>query len=372
MNKPLTILFCLAMLFTACSNSPKNEASSDDNGKTNEKNVSAQNQGKALEVQNIANGWAEKTINVESNGKAPSIEQLVEAFNKTWPTSAIGGEKTVDSPNGWFTSKVEGQTLTACQWKRPNGHQLFAVNLAQPIEPTINVLMFYDYDPAKGTLTPDKGSLIDFKPAFEGNIVEYKLPRTGKDIVINEFVPGWEKYIKHTYAFDGTKHKFARTDIDDYAKMVKLYDDFDDMYKNEDHTLAKYALVDIDQDGCPELWMRSQKEEDGVFFAINQGKIWLLETENYHSTVTFHKGIIQQSGGCGTGCQFSRFTVVKGSKPGDIWKVLTEYGFEDDDEGTSTWDKNGDEIPEAEGDKFMESLGDGLELEPEWRPLGNL
>ncbi len=371
MSKPLTFLFCLVMLFVACSNNPKNDASADNNATSSEK-PSVQEGAKSLEVQNIADGWTAKTINVENGGQTPNIEQLVEAFSRAWPTSAINGKKTVDAPNGWLSSEVEGQTLTACQWKRPNGHQLFSVNLAQPIEPTINVVMFYDYDPAKGTLAPDKSSPTDFKPSFEGNIVEYKLPRTGKDIVINEFVPGWEKYIRHTYAFDGTKHHFARTTIDDYAKMIKLYDDFDDMYKSEDHTLVKYALVDIDQDGNPELWMRSQKEEDGVFFAINQGKIWLLETENYHSTVYLRKGIIQQSGGCGTGCQFSRFTTVKGSKPGDVWNVLTEYGFEDGDEGTSSWEKNGNEIPEAEGDKFMQSLDDDFEFTPQWRPLGNL
>ena len=358
------------MLFTACNNNPKS-ASSDDNEKSGAPSASAQDKSASPELQNILDGWADKTISVGNTEKAPNIEQLVDAFTKTWPTAASGGRRTVDAPNGWLASEVEGQSLTACLWKRPNGHQLFAVNLAQPIEPTVNAVMFYDYAPATGTLTPEKGTSIDFKPTFEGNIVEYKLPRTGKDIVINEFAPRWEKYIRHTYAFDGTKHHFARTAIDDYAKMMKLYDEFDDMYKNEDHTMVKYALVDIDQDGHPELWTRSQNEEDGVFFAINKGKIWLLETENYHSTVTFHKGVIQQSGGCGTGCQVTTYTIVKDSKPGDIYRILTEYGMGDDDEGSSTWEKNGNEIPEPEGDKFMNSLDDGIELEPEWHMFEN-
>ena len=62
---------------------------------------------------------------------------------------------------------------------------------------------------------------------------------------------------------------------------------------------------------------------------------------------------------------------MKDSKPGDIYRILTEYGMGDDDEGSSTWEKNGNEIPEPEGDKFMNSLDDGLELEPEWHMFEN-
>ena len=367
MNKPLTTLICLCLLLTACGNQPKSESNENENA--SEKTSVVKNDDGTLELEAIAKQWGDKVITLDNGGQAPNIEQLVEAFNKTWPTAASKGKTTTDTTNGYSTSEVEGQTMTACFWKRNNGHRLFAVNLSQPIEPTINTLMFYDYDPTKGTLTPEKSPVLDFKPGFEGNIVEYNLPQKGKDIVIKEFVPDWEKYIKHTYSFDGTKHNFARTDIDDYAKMKKLYDDKDDMYRGSDPTMVKYALVDIDQDGSPELWTRSENEEDGAFYAINQGKIWLLETENYHSTVTFHKGIIQQSGGCGTGCQVSTFTLVKNSKKDDVWKVITEYGFGDDDEGSSTWWKNEKEIPEAEGDKFMNALDDGLELNPKWHPF---
>ena len=39
--------------------------------------------------------------------------------------------------------------MQACVWQRSNGHRLFAVVIGQPVNPEIEFICFYDYDPQK-------------------------------------------------------------------------------------------------------------------------------------------------------------------------------------------------------------------------------
>lgn len=372
MKKTAFTLMCLFMFLAACGNQPKSdkqEEASESSSLKNNESATATKSG-TLTVEAIASQWANKVITVENGGSAPGIEKLVDAFNSVWPSEASKGEKEVDAANGYLMQMEGNKILSACFWKRANGHALFAVNLGQPQAPVADQAMFYDYDPAKGTLTPEKNAVTDLKTGFEGNRMEYVLPRKGKEVLVKEYIPGWDKYIKHTFNFDGSKHKLARTQIEDFAELNKKYLAFDDMYRGSNPIMVKYALIDIDRDGIPELWTCSENGEDGAFFAINDGKTWLLETMNYHSSISFLKGgAIQQSGGCGTGCHFSRYTVVKGSKPGDTVQQFTQYSFDGENIEEENYTKNDKEISVAEGEKFVNAMGDAIEIEPEWHPF---
>ena len=126
-----------------------------------------------LEV--IEQGWKTKTIENVING---SLGIMLESFNRTWPTwtgEAIchtmekGLDKevldeetaltvTIDIKNGYAEiddGGTDGAYMSACFWKRSNGHRLLAVRLGKPTDPFIDFVCFYDYDPAKKTLTPD-------------------------------------------------------------------------------------------------------------------------------------------------------------------------------------------------------------------------
>ena len=366
--KILMVMASVAML-AACGNSGKTAADAADEKAEQTVQRVEKDQDNTVAVASIASQWKEKPISLPKAVASPGIEQLVEAFNATWPTQASQGEKKVDAANGFLSATVEGQHQQACLWKLPNGHRLFAVTLGQPIDPTINVVMFYDYDPATGVLTPAKSEVMELKPSFQGNILEYSLPQKGKDVLVNEFVPGWGKNISHTFRFEGSKHKLAGSKIDDFDKMFSLFLNHEDMYKSENPSFVKYALIDIDQDGNPELWFRSNNEEDGGIYAIKDGQAKLLLSENYHSSITFYKGVVQQSGGCGTGCQLSQYFTLKDSQPGDVVNWFCQYGMGEDEVLEEEFQKNEKPMPKAEGEKFVKSLGEDFDPHPVWHPL---
>lgn len=204
-----------------------------------------------------------------------------------------------------------------------------------------------------------------FKPTFEGNHVECNAPKDGENWVISEFIEGWEKHIIHTYKPDG---KRVKIEIEDFDKMFKMYKDYDDMYKSENATFAKFSLLDLDDDQIPELWFQSANGEDGAFYAINTGKIALLITQNYHSSIALHKGAIQQSGGCGTGCHAAFYATVKNSEPGPTVRWFTEYDMEGE-KVAENFMRDEKPITLEEGEKFVESLGDAIDINPKWYPL---
>ncbi len=369
MKKNYFVLIVFAVLLVACGNSGKQTANGSDEPVFSKKSDDGQTAQNEMEIADIVKQWQGKTITLKTPEKEPGIEKLAEAFNRQWPTLASSGEKKVDAANGYMTSFVEGQIQEACFWKLANGHRLFAVSFDQPDEPVISAVLFYDYDPAKGTLTPTKNGVLDFKPIFEGSMHSFKLPQKGKDIIVDEYIPGWDKAIYHIYKFDGKTHNLAGSRIQDYDQMFKKYKEYDDMYKSEDATFAKFALVDIDEDGNPELWFRSAKGGDGAFFAINGGNVSLLITENYHSVLAFYKGAIQQSGGCGTGCHMAEFVTLKDSQFGSRVRWFTQYSMDGEDVVEEEYTKDEKPMTKAEGEKFVKSLGKDIDPNPVWHPL---
>lgn len=370
MKKNYFVLIVFAVLLVACGNSGKQTANGSDEPVFSKKSDNGQAAAqKEMEIADIVKQWEGKTITLKNAEKEPGIEKLAEAFNSQWPTLASSGEKEVDAANGYMTSFVEGQIQEACFWKLANGHRLFAVSFDQPDEPVIRAVLFYDYDPAKGTLTPTKNGVLDFKPTFEGSMPTFKLPKKGKDIIVDEYMPGWSKAIYHIYKFDGKNHSLAGSRIQDYDKLFKMYKDYDDMYKSEDATFAKFALVDIDEDGNPELWFRSAKGSDGAFYAINDGKVSFLISENNHSVLAFYKGAIQQSGGCGTGCHLAEYVTVKDSQFGSKVRWFTQYSMDGEDVLEEEYTKDEKPMTKAEGVKFVNSLGKDFDLNPVWHPL---
>ena len=139
-----------------------------------------------LEV--IEQGWKSKTIDNVING---SFGIMLDRFNRTWPT--------------WTGDAI-------CQtWKRTNGHKLLAVRLGKPTDPFIDFVCFYDYDPAKKTLTPEPETLkgyrwVDREPYTQ---LFCRLPRVGKNVVVEDW--GKDGPVEHTFTWDGMKFVFSKT-----------------------------------------------------------------------------------------------------------------------------------------------------------------
>ena len=173
----------------------------------------------------IAKNWKTRTIKVP--GQKSDIVALFEAFYTEWPTLAgnrivhetnpsLAPDDTyyeegsiIDRKNGYVESAwYEGEDLgivSACVWNRKNGHKLFAVNFNVEKD----FLCFYDFDPAKQTLTPEESPIKrehlnnpDKEPLW------YTLPQEGKTLEVVEDTDG-EEVASTYYTFDGQNLKYA-------------------------------------------------------------------------------------------------------------------------------------------------------------------
>ena len=196
----------------------------------------------ATGIETIKEGWSTKVI---ADVPTAGLGIMLERFDMTWPTAAVGdvcqvmqlgvSKKVldpddgytveVDAKNGYVESYTEGsdrQTMSACVWRRTDGHRLFAVVISQPVDPDMEIACFYDYDPQKMTLTPEPEILDNIRPLFPTAYMSFILPRTGKDLIVSEYSSGYT--YKRIYKWDGMVPVYDRTekealDDDDTSSM---------------------------------------------------------------------------------------------------------------------------------------------------------
>jgi len=180
----------------------------------------------------IEEGWKTKTITNVING---SLGIMLERFDQTWPTwmgrvtretmekglsKQVLDEETslvviVDVNNGYAEVNdggTDGEYMSLCYWKRNNGHRLFAVCMGKPTDPFIDFVCFYDYDPAKKTLTPEPEILKGYRwcDRKEYTQIFCRLPRKGKNVVVEEW--GNDGPLSHTFTWDGMKPVLTKTE----------------------------------------------------------------------------------------------------------------------------------------------------------------
>ena len=178
----------------------------------------------------IQDGWKTKVI---TDVPTAGIGIMLERFDMTWPTGAVGDvcqvmqtgvakkvlDKNdgytveVDAQNGYVESYNEGsdrQTMSACVWRRTNGHRLFAVVISQPVDPEIELVCFYDYDPQKHILTPEPDILDKIQPLFPTAYMNFVLPKVGKDLIVSEYSSG--NTYKRIYKWNGMLPVYDRTE----------------------------------------------------------------------------------------------------------------------------------------------------------------
>lgn len=330
--------------------------------------------------------WMKLPITGVRNG---NILTLLEAFNKTWRTvpatellaqpvtntDAPGGYAiVVDRPNGYVSINElgdDGEALSACVWKRSNGHKLFAVAYTRyhGVFPQTYVYM-YDYNQKNGKMTPEQSALSLFKPSFDGaygvDAVTVQLPQHGKDVVVTEFIMGWGMAINHTYSWDGMRPKLSRTELACYGEMEDIYNK---EYMMEDRIrFDRYALYDFDEDNVPEVWLSTDNEEYQAVFSLVNGKVSMLASSYYKTHLMFFSGMVGSAGGCGTGCFSATYTPLSNSKPVYNLVDMQSWDYQKDDM-VSTYYKDGNEIPKAEGERLIKSYGEPVEIVPAMRSL---
>ena len=340
------------------------------------------------ELETIQKGWAKKVITGVKDG---NIFSLLTAFNRVWPTepgTAIltDGENPaaqedcyqfeIDRPNG-YVSAVElgdfGQDLSACVWRRSNGHRLFAVMFRQSVGVfPYSIVLFYDYDKSKRTLTPERHPLTDFRPAYplgeSVDAVSIELPRVGKDVVVSEYIMPWGCSIKHTYKWDGMRPHWYSSTIEHLDKMERIYNDQYELA--EQVNFIKYCLHDFDEDHNPELWLFSDNDDYQAIYSIRQENVQMLSSTYYKTQFSFFPdaAAICSSGGCGTGCMRADYVVLKESSP--LYRFADQQDWDNTaDDMVSTYFKDGVELSKAEGERIMECFKNPVEIEPDKREM---
>lgn len=342
---------------------------------------------KNYDIDEIRAGWAQKTITGVKNG---NILPLFTAFHQTWrttpgtallahPVTNTGEENdyaiVVDTPNGYVSALElgdDGEDISACVWKRNNGHKLFAVVFTRchGLFPH-RIALFYDYNPSKGTLTPEPNEVTRFVPSYpleaNNDMVNFVLPREGKDVVVIEYLMHWFFAIKHTYKWDGMNHKYVSTQIENIDRMCQQ---FDNRYQSENKVkFTKYALIDLDEDYNPELWLASDNEENQAIFSISEGNIQMVASTYYKTHFVFHTNVVGSAGGCGTGCFRAEYTLLEKSQPKFTFIDQQSWNYQKD-EMESTYYKDNKEISKAEGERILKSFGESLDINPKKRLLG--
>ena len=177
-------------------------------------------------LEDIAKEWKTKTItNVPTGG----LGIMLERFNQTWPTDVVGdacsvmeqglAEKMLDEETGYKVINdakngyvevsdygTDGAYMSACVWRRTNGHRLFAVVIGKPTDPDIEFICLYDYDPQTKTLTPEPQINEVLTLQVGDNHVSYNLPREGKNLIVLDYP------INYIFKWDGMNFIFDKTE----------------------------------------------------------------------------------------------------------------------------------------------------------------
>lgn len=157
--------------------------------------------------------WGTHALRVHTQpGKRPTIADFARAFLQQYPTplntaalAKLDGkapqlksctlEYLLDAPSGYLRysfhentcNRTDYPTMEMCYWRTEAGHCLVAVNGNTYMGNLL--LVFYDYDPATGLMTPlAQPPFQDFHELLGELIVQ--LPREGKDIHMKSWWAG--------------------------------------------------------------------------------------------------------------------------------------------------------------------------------------
>lgn len=320
-----------------------------------------------------------------SGVKSAEIKDMVKAFQKQWPTKSIAmllkdlqlpedqqQYISVYDPENNYMSFAEGsddreaESMWANVRQRSNGHQLFGITFSQPSSAVKSFLAFYDYDPSKGTLTPETSLANLFTPSFANVELGYTLPQEGDELVVNEYFLNWWTAMRHVYSWDGMK---PCNPVAEFAEIDGVMETFTEDYMTyEMGDFSKYALIDIDEDGEPELWLSTDDEEYQAVLSIVEGGVTLAAGKDYKRHLIFYKGVVGDAGGCGTGCFYARYTKLKNSAPEFEFSDMQSYVFERDDM-VHGYSKGEEELTNEEGEAILKSFGEPYDPVVEWHPF---
>ena len=157
----------------------------------------------------------------------------------------------MDKRNGYvdLASETDIDQMSACVWRKDNGHRIFAVSLYEQHVMPQNLLCWYDYDPKTQEMTPAKGPLEEFVPSVKDATIGWSLPMTGTDFTLTEYYVGMPD-ITHVYKWDRKQFNFDHTEMPDFeyrpavgSKAIQ--------HISEGNAWTHYCMLDLTGKGNP-------------------------------------------------------------------------------------------------------------------------
>lgn len=337
-------------------------------------------------LEEIRDQWASRNIKVSKGGNTPGIVQLVKAFQDIWHVYTIspvlekaknpnftfeadeeyGGGITVDRKNGYVSLDNGGSDsgyMEACVWRRDNGHRLFAIVLGQPVDPEIEFVCFYDYDPKTSTMYPETGPEQEFIPLNKDNHVGYNLPQKGKDFIICEYDINLQGTINHVFSWDGNKHHFSHISIDGLNYGYRWFNT-----KETDYLVEMTKIAFITLPGQEDyFYLLSDDEEEGMMaIAPYKGDLELIGINNpiSHHQLSFYQNMVV------TKAEINEYTSYALLKNGYVLQMITEYPASSSSTSQSRITVDGwEEMSEEAAREIIKSLGQPIVINPQWRKV---
>lgn len=176
-----------------------------------------------------------------------------------------------------------------------------------------------------------------------------------------------KKILIYVIAFAFPLCGWAKSTVD----VEKYWQKFQELYEEEDldddhGTLAKYAFIDIDEDGVNEVWLRTEDDEDGAIFCFNdEDEPVLILAESEGKRPLFGKGWVYIGYPAGGPSYFNHYVLVKNSR---VALEFTDFQVEENHE----YYLGEKEIKKAEAKKIQANFkGEGNPLTPEWHQRVN-
>ena len=167
-------------------------------------------------------------------------------------------------------------------------------------------------------------------------------------------------------SFDFNKYKVS-IDKEAFNQKAAFYQcSWDDALNYVD-----YAFIDIDADGKSELWVRTDEEQawQGVF-AIDGDSVMLLAYADRCCDMVFFKNAIGYSTYVSPGHSQAGYFVLKDSHIVASAFMQMDINIFSDMETEFEWYKvNDEDVEEADFDRFVEQLGETIDIEPVWHKI---
>ena len=161
-------------------------------------------------------------------------------------------------------------------------------------------------------------------------------------------------------SFDISKYKDVILNEYAYPRYAKSADDT---------VLKDYALIDIDGDGKPELWVRGDESQDwqGVF-SLDGDSLTLLADADVCSEIKVYKNAVGYNSYISPGQVDEAYSVLKDSRIVSSAEMSMKFNIFSDEQEVEYegYTINNELVTEDAYNEFVNQLGDTIEVAPEW------